>query len=101
MAQPQHGQESSKTRGKQLGATAITLTVTGASTRCTLDSSTKISRAFAHKAFTSDSFRNSQRFSWSICRSKSEFDMVVWGDGKGSTENCWAAVSLHVLSSAV
>ena len=47
------------------------LTVTGESTRCTFDSSTRISRAFEHNAFTSDSFMISQRLSCSIWRSKS------------------------------
>ena len=47
-------------------------TVTGASTRCTLDSSTSSSRALAHSALTSLSFRYSHRFSASICRSRSD-----------------------------
>ena len=47
------------------------LTVTGASTRCTLLSSTRISRALAQSDFTSDSLRYSHRRSCSICRSRS------------------------------
>ena len=45
--------------------------VTGASTRCTFDSSTRISRALAHSALTSLSLSVSQRFSCAICRSRS------------------------------
>lgn len=57
------------------------LTVTGESTRWTLDSSTRISRAFEHKALTSHSLMISQRRSCSICRSKSDVSdvMVVFG----------------------
>ena len=49
----------------------IILTVTGESTLCTFDSSTRISRAFEHKALTSNSLIISQRRSCSICLSKS------------------------------
>jgi hypothetical protein len=45
--------------------------VTGASTRCTLDSSTRISLALAQIALTSDSFKYSHLRSAAICRSKS------------------------------
>lgn len=45
-------------------------TVTGASTRCTLLSSTKISLARRHSALTSPSLRYSQRLRRSICSSK-------------------------------
>ena len=41
-------------------------TVTGASTRCTLLSSTRISRAFEQSAFTSASLMYSQRLSRSM-----------------------------------
>ena len=47
-------------------------TVTGASTRCTFDSWTSISRAFAHRAFTSDSLIVSHLRSCSIWRSRLE-----------------------------
>ena len=47
-------------------------TVTGASTRCTLLSSTRISMALRHNAFTSPSFKASHRRSCSIWRSKSD-----------------------------
>ena len=54
------------------------LTVTGESTLCTLLSSTRISRALAHKALTSDSLMISHLLNWSICRSKSlKSDMIV------------------------
>jgi len=46
-------------------------TVTGASTRCTLLSSTNISLARRHKALTSPSRRYSHRLSRSICSSSS------------------------------
>lgn len=45
--------------------------MTGESTLWTLLSSTRISRAFAHRALTSDSLIISHRRSCSICRSKS------------------------------
>ena len=45
------------------------LTVTGASTRCTFPSSTKISRARKQSALTSFSRRYSHRFNRSICES--------------------------------
>ena len=48
------------------------LTVTGASTLWTLLSSTRISMALRHRAFTSDSFRGSHLFNCSICLSKSD-----------------------------
>lgn len=47
-------------------------TVTGASTRCTLLSSTRISMALRQSALTSASVRGSHRFSCSICRSRSD-----------------------------
>lgn len=50
----------------------LELTVTGASTLCTLLSSTRISIAFIQSAFTSDSFSGSHRFSCSICLSRSD-----------------------------
>lgn len=53
------------------------LTVTGASTRCTFDSSNKISLAFEHKLFTSLSVIISQRLNCSICLSRSEFVQPV------------------------
>ena len=46
--------------------------VTGASTRCTFDSSTNISRAFSHSVFTSRSASGSQRLSCSIHPSRSD-----------------------------
>lgn len=47
-------------------------TVTGASTRCTLLSSTSTSRALEHRTLTSFSFSGSHRFSCSIQRSRSD-----------------------------
>jgi hypothetical protein len=47
-------------------------TVTGASTRCTLLSSMRISMALRHSALTSASVSGSHRFSCSICRSRSD-----------------------------
>ena len=52
-------------------------TVTGASTRCTFDSSTRISRALRHKALTSPSLKYSHRLRRSICSSKHEFPPLV------------------------
>ena len=52
---------------------ANSLTVTGESTRCTFDSSTRISRAFAHNDLTSASVISSQFRSFSIWQSKSDF----------------------------
>jgi hypothetical protein len=52
--------------------------VTGASTRCTLLSSTRISIALRQRAFTSDSLSGSQRFSCSICRSRSDIASNLW-----------------------
>lgn len=46
--------------------------VTGASTRCTLDSSTRISTAFSHSVLTCCSASGSQRFSCSIHWSRSD-----------------------------
>jgi hypothetical protein len=71
-------------------------TVTGASTRWTLDSSTSISRARRQSALTSPSRRYSQRLSRSICSSKQELPdavvrelavmLVVQDDAKGGTD---------------
>ena len=59
-------------------------TVTGASTRCTLLSSTRISRALAHRALTSASLMYSHRRSCSIWRSRSEVPaMAVRPVGQG------------------
>ena len=55
-------------------------TVTGASTRCTLLSSTRISRALKHKALTSPSLKYSHRLRRSICSSKQEFPAAVNDD---------------------
>jgi len=52
-------------------------TVTGASTRCTFDSSTRISRALRHKALTSPSRKYSHLLSRSICSSKQLFPPLV------------------------
>lgn len=49
-------------------------TVTGASTLCTFPSSTNISRARKHNAFTSFSRKYSHRFNRSICESNEEDD---------------------------
>lgn len=57
-------------------------TVTGASTRCTLLSSTSTSSAFWHSVFTSLSFSGSQRFSCSIQRSSSDCPACEGGRGK-------------------
>ena len=53
------------------------LTVTGASTRCTLPSSTNISRARRHNALTSFSRRYSHLLRRSICESSDDIDDVV------------------------
>jgi hypothetical protein len=52
-------------------------TVTGLSTRWTFPSSMRISRAFAHNTFTSFSLMISHRFSCSICRSRSEYSLIL------------------------
>jgi len=52
-------------------------TVTGASTRCTLDSSTRISRALKQRALTSPSLKYSHLLSRSICSSKHELPPLV------------------------
>jgi hypothetical protein len=51
--------------------------VTGASTRCTLLSSTRISMALRQSALTSASVSGSHRFSCSICRSRSEYPIAA------------------------
>ncbi len=53
------------------------LTVTGESTLCTLLSSTRISRALAHKAFTSLSLMTSHLLNCSICRSRSLVSDII------------------------
>lgn len=55
----------------------LLLTVTGASTRCTLLSSTRISLARRHRALTSPSLKYSHRLRRSICSSKHEFPPLV------------------------
>lgn len=52
-------------------------TVTGASTFWTLLSSIRISLALSHKAFTSDSFKYSQRFKRSICSSRFDIALMI------------------------
>lgn len=56
---------------------SIKITVTGESTRWTLLSSTRISRAFAHRALTSASCIISHLFNCSICLSKSLVSDIV------------------------
>jgi hypothetical protein len=51
--------------------------VTGASTRCTLPSSTKISRAFRHNCLTSFYDMASPRLSCSICLSSSDIKNIL------------------------
>lgn len=58
----------------------MALTVTGASTLCTLLSSTNISLARRHRAFTSPSRRYSHRLRRSICSSKQLFPPLVSDD---------------------
>lgn len=53
------------------------LTVTGASTLWTLLSSTRISMALRHRAFTSDSLSGSHFFSCSICLSRSDIFLAL------------------------
>lgn len=67
-----------------------TLTVTGASTRWTLLSSTSISIAFKHRALTSDSLSGSQFFNCSICLSRSDMssDQTVFGSTRISRPRC-------------
>jgi len=55
----------------------VGLTVTGEFTRCTLLSSTRISRAFKHKAWTSSSRRYSHRVRRSICSSRHAFPPLI------------------------
>ena len=69
------------------------LTVTGASTRCTLDSSTKISLALAQIALTSDSFKYSHLRNASICLSKSETEPPLAACCVGCTGAAAFAVS--------
>ena len=67
------------------------LTVTGASTRWTLLSSTRISLARRHRAFTSPSRRYSHRLSRSICSSREELHTAAvavadWAGTEAETE---------------
>ena len=55
----------------------LCLTVTGASTLCTLLSSTKISLALAQRSLTSDSLRKVPFLRVSICLSSSEVDISL------------------------
>lgn len=84
-------------------------TVTGASTRCTLLSSTRISRARKHRALTSPSRRYSHRFSRSICSSREEFPqlacvrlvavmLVVHCDGAVWRKGCWGESSFGITA---
>ena len=64
------------------------LTVTGASTRWTLLSSTRISLARRHRAFTSPSRRYSHRLSRSICSSREELHTAAAAGGAAVAD--WA-----------
>ena len=68
-------------------------TVTGASTRWTFPSSTKISRARKHKAFTSFSRKYSHRFNRSICESSE----VAEADAAAAVEERVALAELPAL----
>ena len=65
------------------------LTVTGASTRWTLLSSTRISLARRHRAFTSPSRRYSHRLSRSICSSREELHTAAAAAGAAAIAD-WA-----------
>ena len=67
---------------------ALSLTVTGASTRWTLLSSTRISLARRHRAFTSPSRRYSHRLSRSICSSREELHTAAAAGGAAVAD--WA-----------
>ena len=69
-----HPQKRAQPQGQK------TLTVTGASTLCTLLSSTNISRARKHNALTSPSRKYSHRFNRSICSSRQLFPPLVNDD---------------------
>ena len=57
---------------EQCKSAQISQMVTGASTRCTLLSSTRISKAFSHSCLTSGSFRGLHSLSCSIHLSRSD-----------------------------
>ena len=71
------------------------LTVTGASTRWTLLSSTRISRARRHRAFTSPSRRYSHRLSRSICSSREELHTAAVVAATGAAGADWAEAEVE------
>ena len=71
------------------------LTVTGASTRWTLLSSTRISLARRHRAFTSPSRRYSHRLSRSICSSREELHTAAVVAATGAAGADWAEAEVE------